>query len=209
MNAIRKISKNLKMITLASFLLISAIALGIGAFATRSIGGESVVTTRTETFIIKEAPPEARIEVHPKSPGTKYVWVPGYWYRKNDKWEWAAGSWQRPTDPKKSWIPAYWQQKDEGWFLVEGHWKEKVESIVKVAPPAPRAEVRSVSPGPEYVWVMGHWYRINDTWTWTSGYWELPAQPKAVWVTGHWMQKGPPLEQDGGWYWVEGYWKAQ
>ncbi len=40
-------------------------------------------------------------------------------------------------------------------------------------PPAPRVEVIPVAPGPEHVWVPGHW-------SWRAAHGEY------VWVSGHW-----------------------
>jgi hypothetical protein len=39
------------------------------------------------------------------------------------------------------------------------------------AAPPPRVEVISVSPGPRYVWMRGHWIRHRGGWVWVSGRW--------------------------------------
>lgn len=65
-------------------------------------------------------------------------------------------------------------------------------------PPPPVAVVTTptvVAPGPEYVWVPGHWDWVGGEWVWVDGRWMLPPHPHAVWVApmvdvrfhrGHW-----------------------
>lgn len=38
------------------------------------------------------------------------------------------------------------------------------------APPA-RVEVRTVSPGEDYLWTPGYWASVNDRWIWIPGAW--------------------------------------
>src|SRR4029453_12974737 len=72
---------------------------------------------------------------------------------------------------------------------------------VKVAPPAPIAEVRVVAPGPGYVWVGGFHRWDGKAYAWVPGRWALPPRAGVVWVPGHWKKHAH------GWYWVEGHWK--
>jgi WXXGXW repeat (2 copies) len=72
---------------------------------------------------------------------------------------------------------------------------------VRIAPPAPRAEVRIAAPGPGYVWVGGFHRWDGAAYVWVPGHWVLPPRPRAVWVSGHWRHGRR------GWFWVEGHWR--
>jgi hypothetical protein len=64
-------------------------------------------------------------------------------------------------------------------------------------PPAPRQEVIVAAPGPDYVWIGGHW-GWHGHWVWESGRWD--RRPGYSWVGGHWDHRG------GGYVYVEGRW---
>jgi YXWGXW repeat-containing protein len=72
---------------------------------------------------------------------------------------------------------------------------------IKIAPPAPIAEVRVVAPGPGHVWIPGFHRWDGRAYIWVPGRWDLPPRPGVVWVTGHWRH------HRHGWYWVEGRWR--
>jgi len=72
---------------------------------------------------------------------------------------------------------------------------------VRVAPPAPVAEVRTVAPGPRHVWVPGFYLWNGTAYSWTAGRWAVPPRARAVWVPGHWVHA------HRGWYFVEGHWR--
>jgi hypothetical protein len=78
---------------------------------------------------------------------------------------------------------------------------EGAHVYVKVAPPAPRVEVRVVAPSAGHVWIGGY-HRWNGTaYVWFPGRYELPPRHGQVWVPGHWANN------KHGHYWVEGHWK--
>jgi hypothetical protein len=68
-------------------------------------------------------------------------------------------------------------------------------------PPAARVEVRTASPGPDYVWVPGSYEFRDGQWEWTAGRWVVPERPAAIWEPGHW-EKVP-----GGYIWQPGHWR--
>jgi len=72
--------------------------------------------------------------------------------------------------------------------------------VVNDTPPPPPAEVITVAPGPDYIWVGGSWV-WNGRWVWVGGHWAYPPHPHVVWVPGYWV-RGPH-----GWYRTEGYWR--
>src|SRR5262245_13303080 len=55
--------------------------------------------------------------------------------------------------------------------------------------PPPQVEAQPPSPGPEYVWVPGHWaWRpAFGRYVWLPGHWVVPAERGLVWVPGHWV----------------------
>jgi hypothetical protein len=69
-------------------------------------------------------------------------------------------------------------------------------------PPPHRQEVRPHKPGPNYIWISGHYVMRHGRWVWVSGHWEK-RRPGHVWVEGHWVKRG------GRWVWVPGHWKKK
>jgi hypothetical protein len=73
---------------------------------------------------------------------------------------------------------------------------------VVIAPPPLRVEVVPAPPGPEYVWVHGHWWWNGRAWLWARGHYRLRPHPEAVWVEGIWA----PLPS-GHYRWMPGHWQ--
>jgi hypothetical protein len=69
------------------------------------------------------------------------------------------------------------------------------------APPPRRVEVVPARPGPEFVWIEGHWAWANNDYAWHQGRWERPPRRHAHWVRGRWRKHGHE------WYWEPGHWK--
>jgi len=57
-------------------------------------------------------------------------------------------------------------------------------------------------PGPDYVWVPGHWEWSDwvDDYYWVEGYWELPPEPGLLWTPAWWGW------DDGAYRYHGGYW---
>jgi hypothetical protein len=72
---------------------------------------------------------------------------------------------------------------------------------VSTPPPVARVEVIGTAPGPEYVWIGGHWRWQGTEYVWVDGRWDRGPNPRAKWVPGHWKQT------KRGWVWKEGHWK--
>ena len=65
------------------------------------------------------APPPPRVvRVQPRSPGTDYVWVGGYWYPVSGKYRWHEGYWTRPPYMGARWVGP----RHDGERFYEGHW---------------------------------------------------------------------------------------
>jgi hypothetical protein len=73
--------------------------------------------------------------------------------------------------------------------------------VVRAAPPVPRREVIAKRPGPNHVWVAGHWRWVGRRYAWVAGGWQLPPRPRAVWIPGRYRKVR------GGYVWVEGRWR--
>jgi hypothetical protein len=74
-------------------------------------------------------------------------------------------------------------------------------SIVVRRPPPRRVEVRTIAPGPGYVWISGYYGWEGSDYVWHPGEWRQPPQNQRTWVPGHWARAR------GGYYWVEGRWR--
>src|SRR5277367_1825573 len=61
---------------------------------------------------------------------------------------------------------------------------------VAAPPPAPRAVVMGVAPGPGFVWTDGYWDWRGGNWAWIGGAWARPPRPGAVWIPHRWVQNG-------------------
>jgi hypothetical protein len=84
---------------------------------------------------------------------------------------------------------------------VPGRASAQEHVVVRVAPPAPRIEVRPVAPTPHHVWVSGYWgYRDRVGYEWHGGRWESP-HPGYAWEPAHWSERG------GYWHFVGGHWR--
>lgn len=68
-------------------------------------------------------------------------------------------------------------------------------------PPPDRVEIITTSPGPDYIWIRGHWgWQAND-YVWVTGRWDRPYAGYRRWEPGRWRHVR------GGYVWVEGRWR--
>lgn len=76
------------------------------------------------------------------------------------------------------------------------------EIVIRVAPPAPRAEVVPAARA-GYVWAPGHWeWRNNNRHVWVNGHW-IRERRGMYWQPDRWSQR------DGRYYFVPGSWGAR
>ena len=64
-------------------------------------------------------PPAPRAYAVPRQPGPDYVWVDGYWYPVNGRYQWHNGYWTRPPYPDAYWVAPYY----DGGQYYTGHWE--------------------------------------------------------------------------------------
>ena len=73
---------------------------------------------------------------------------------------------------------------------------------VRREPPPPRRKIIVESPGPDYVYIRGHWASARDgDYVWVPGRWVRPEGRRQRWVDGHWAH------DRAGWYYVDGHWR--
>ncbi len=66
-------------------------------------------------------------------------------------------------------------------------------------PPPLKTEIKTAKPGPNAVWIDGHWKWNGHKYVWKPGYWE--KNPRGTWVPGHYTKRSR------GHVWVPGHWK--
>ncbi|MEO8592461.1 MAG: YXWGXW repeat-containing protein [Candidatus Solibacter sp.] len=66
------------------------------------------------------APPAPRVvRVEPRSPGSGYTFIPGYWYPAGNHYKWHAGYWTRPAYSGAVWVAPH----HEGGMYYSGYWQ--------------------------------------------------------------------------------------
>lgn len=163
--------------------------------------------------IVREAPPPPIVERVGPPPRRDYVWVSGHW-AWNGRWVWLPGRWER-LHAGSTWMPGHWDRRGEGWVWVEGQWVAQYqqpqyapqyapqpyqqEVYVQSAPPAAIVEDYGPAPGPDYLWISGHW-GWHNRWAWEPGRWERRRE-RAEWENGRWEHR-----REGN-VWIEGRWR--
>ena len=66
--------------------------------------------------------------------------------------------------------------------------------------PSPPVVVRSVSPGPGYVWIEGNYIRSGRGYTYRQGYWAVPPGGRVTYTPGYWAPRR------NGYYYRRGHW---
>jgi hypothetical protein len=90
----------------------------LGALA---IGGLCALATPARADItVQVAPPPAKMEAKPASPGAGHVWAPGFWERSNDQWVWVSGSWVKAHPKHKHYRQATWVKTKRGYVFQQG-----------------------------------------------------------------------------------------
>lgn len=65
-------------------------------------------------------PPAPRVvRVQPRSPGSGYVWVQGYWYPSGKRYKWHDGYWTRAPYAGARWVEPHY----DGQMFYEGYWE--------------------------------------------------------------------------------------
>jgi hypothetical protein len=77
---------------------------------------------------IQTAPPPIPSYAQPAIPEAGYLWVPGFWARREDvrDYYWVPGTWVKPPRAGLLWTPPYWNRVDGGFVFHAGYWAETV-----------------------------------------------------------------------------------
>jgi hypothetical protein len=78
--------------------------------------------------------------------------------------------------------------------------EERVVYVHSVPPPEDAAEVVAVTPGPNQVYLAGHWEWDGNRYVWAQSHYARRPHPHAVWLEGHWQSS------QNGWFWQKGHW---
>jgi WXXGXW repeat (2 copies) len=76
------------------------------------------------------------------------------------------------------------------------------EAVVVTRPmPARRVERTIVSPGPDHVWIRGHWAWQDNDWVWVPGQWVQRPERGVVYRESTYVRRGSQHT------WVPGHWE--
>lgn len=75
--------------------------------------------------IAPEAPPPPRVEVRMARPSRAHVWIGGYWDRQDDRWAWAPGRWEEPSQRGSRWIRPQYRREGEAYRYEPGRWSHQ------------------------------------------------------------------------------------
>jgi len=92
----------------------------LAALAVSSIGLVPLPAAAAVSVYLDVAPPAPRYEVLP-APRHGYVWQPGFWEWRGDRYYWRKGYWVRER-PGYYFHPSRWEQRDGRWYLERGGW---------------------------------------------------------------------------------------
>lgn len=73
--------------------------------------------------------------------------------------------------------------------------------MVESEPPAEIEDEIVQCPGPNYVWIKGHWQWDGMHYQRVHGHWVVRPTVSAMWVNGFWTK------HHNHWRWTEGYWQ--
>ena len=75
--------------------------------------------------IAPEAPPPPRVEYRMERPGRNHIWIAGYWDRQDDRWAWAPGRWEVPSQRGSRWIRPQYRQEAGAYRYEPGRWSHQ------------------------------------------------------------------------------------
>ena len=102
----------MKIVKLAAVAVLSVASVGFSAPA---------LSAPVSVDIRIGAPPAPRYEIVPVArPG--YVWAPGYWDYRYNRYHWVAGYWVRER-PGYYYSSPTWVQHGDRWYLTGGSWQ--------------------------------------------------------------------------------------
>jgi hypothetical protein len=82
--------------------------------------GSVVSVAEAAVVVVREAPPAPRHEVVPAA-RRGYVWSPGHWEWRHNRYVWMRGTWLRERHGYVYNAPA-WEERDGRWHMQRGGW---------------------------------------------------------------------------------------
>lgn len=70
---------------------------------------------------VRVAPPAPRVLVVPAE-RRGYVWAPGYWRQRGNRYTWVDGHYVRARQGEH-WVADRYERRGEDWYYVAGHWE--------------------------------------------------------------------------------------
>lgn len=190
---------------------VGSVCLAVGFVASLAIAGQVAdisQTTQTTTIRVDSpiAPPPLQQEVITPEPSQAAVWIPGYWNRTPDNWDWVGGHWEQPPFENARYVAGYWQYDQSKYEWQPGHWAAATQGVVVAKPISPPPAFYEPIPQPTQVvanqtWVAGHWDWNGITWVWNPGFYAVPPAPQVVWTPGYWKRG-----LLGAYRWTPGHW---
>ncbi|MDB5799695.1 MAG: hypothetical protein JWL63_634 [Rhodocyclales bacterium] len=90
----------------------------VAAMLATSLG--ATVVPADAAIYLREAPPAPRQEVMPPA-RRGYVWVPGHWDARGNRYRWVKGNWVRARHGFHYTAPN-WVERDGRWYREGGSW---------------------------------------------------------------------------------------
>jgi hypothetical protein len=75
--------------------------------------------------IAPDAPPPLRHETRSARPSGNHVWIAGYWDRQGDRWDWAPGRWEEPSQRGSSWVKPKYRKEGGAYRYEPAHWSHQ------------------------------------------------------------------------------------
>lgn len=94
--------KTIKLICLASLLLVIMSSCG------------------TTSYTVRERPAEV-VYTRPPRPSPNHIWVSGNWVWRGGRYVWEEGYWTLPRS-RAHYVEGYWSHGRKGWLWHPGHW---------------------------------------------------------------------------------------
>jgi hypothetical protein len=91
----------------------------IAAMLAGSLGSVAAVADAA-VVVVREAPPPPRNEVVPTA-RHGYVWAPGHWEYRHNRYVWVRGNWMRERHGYHYNSPN-WVERDGRWVMERGGW---------------------------------------------------------------------------------------
>ena len=93
----------------------------VAVLSAASVGFSTPVFSAPVSVDVSFGPPAPRYEIVPV-PRAGYVWAPGYWDYRHNRYHWVAGNWVRER-PGYYYSSPTWVQHGDRWQLNRGGWE--------------------------------------------------------------------------------------